>query len=558
MRARYLRLLAIMVTVLAVGCKRSTSGPKPVKVEVISDGAQVEAARKAWAEDRERKLAGLLKEPGNVRSYDKEGIELLRGERVRSKTALERLRDDRSTPAKMRIEAIYELRFLEVPASSEQLAELGRMNDAAAATVLFELQSNEAYAKDQPLPKPLVQFVIDCIRSKDPQARMAAAHLAGSRKISEAGDIIVQQIRERREPEPELLQAAAQLRPSAEILDRLQEQLKQKRSDSSGRALGAIADLSEATQDLALKQRAARVCAEHLAREPNHPWLDGDAMSAIDAIAAAEPPDTARSLLQDLVRSGEWRLVREAALQRLEKIDAKLAQELSTQTALKTGGEASKAESRSRSVSLKQLAEVCTRHGVLTAVEAQKAVAEYASKVAGDPEDSADIRGLFHFAGRFLVFDVETGMVQNRHDLLLTQFAEASGGLFRPEAALERYVDPNVKSNAGQWVEEGKGRYMVQFIHHGKLYRFAPNDLGDWYDVGAVVKAIHTALAVAGIGERFVALESGGQDAQFIFGRPAAIEGAAKELGLELERDLDGSRKSGKEFEEKVLGKVKG
>src|SRR5687768_5680190 len=102
MRARYLRLLAIMVTVLAVGCKRSTSGPKPVKVEVISDGAQVEAARKAWAEDRERKLAGLLKEPGNVRSYDKEGIELLRGERGRSKTALERLRDDRSTPAKMR------------------------------------------------------------------------------------------------------------------------------------------------------------------------------------------------------------------------------------------------------------------------------------------------------------------------------------------------------------------------------------------------------------------------------------------------------------------------
>jgi hypothetical protein len=67
------------------------------------------------------------------------------------------------------------------------------------------------------------------------------------------------------------------------------------------------------------------------------------------------------------------------------------------------------------------------------------------------------------------------------------------------------------------------------------------------------VAAIHRALDDAGVEERFVALESGGQDAGFIFAKPGQLKAAAAGLNLTLGTDMDQARKIGREFEEKAL-----
>jgi len=68
--------------------------------------------------------------------------------------------------------------------------------------------------------------------------------------------------------------------------------------------------------------------------------------------------------------------------------------------------------------------------------------------------------------------------------------------------------------------------------------------------------AIHRALADVGVADRFVPLQSDGQEAAFIFGRPDAIKAAAQELALTLGQELDAARKSGRAFEEQVCLKV--
>ena len=61
----------------------------------------------------------------------------------------------------------------------------------------------------------------------------------------------------------------------------------------------------------------------------------------------------------------------------------------------------------------------------------------------------ADGMAFLVVAGRALVFDTETGLVPNRHDLLVLEFARASADRFRPEAVLENYVEGSrAKDNA--------------------------------------------------------------------------------------------------------------
>jgi hypothetical protein len=95
---------------------------------------------------------------------------------------------------------------------------------------------------------------------------------------------------------------------------------------------------------------------------------------------------------------------------------------------------------------------------------------------------------------------------------LLENFAKASGGLFNPEAPLERYhpnlseetKEPHDSDGPGRWVPAGAGDYEIQFIHRENLYRFAPKDQGRWIDITAVLAAIYKAWEDAGVSERFV------------------------------------------------------
>ena len=49
--------------------------------------------------------------------------------------------------------------------------------------------------------------------------------------------------------------------------------------------------------------------------------------------------------------------------------------------------------------------------------------------------------------------------------------------------------------------------------------------------------------------ERFLALESGGQDASFVFADPAALAPIAAKYGLPLSDDPDAAMRKGKEFD---------
>ena len=245
--------------------------------------------------------------------------------------------------------------------------------------------------------------------------------------------------------------------------------------------------------------------------------------------------------------------MRESALDQLHEIQPALALELARETKLKLNPPAAETNKKPKPTA-NELAAACVRHGVLAQSEADAALRALTNSVKNDDNfapDSDSAEGLLYAAGRFVAFDVETGECPNRHDLLIEDFARISSGRFQPQAILERYEEPKARSKG--WLQTGKGKYTVQFIVGDRLYRFAPKDLGDWYDVESVIAAIHQALGDAGVVERFVALESGGQDAAFIFAKPEPLLAAAAELGLKLGTDLDQARKQGKAFEERAL-----
>jgi hypothetical protein len=556
-----LNLVFLLVLLVLSGCKRSSDSTrsKPVVIEVITNAAEIAAARQAWAEQREDRLNKFLNYPDAIRSFNRESLALVREQRRRSVEALTNLRDAASKPAKVRIQAIRALKLLDVAPSADQLVQLARTDTDATIALLSELlDSDGLYPRNQPLPDPIKAFVVACVGSQEPRVRSEAAHLAAWRELREAGEPLTRLLQQQSKPDLALLRSAARLCPSAEVLRKIEPELKGGGGPLAGNgALAAVADLAEATTNAALKAAAVDLCVRYLKQQRDQPFIDGDTMTAVHAIAKALPAEKAKATLSDLVRSGKWRHMRESALAQLEEIDPASARQLAKETRLNLHARDASTNGKPKRTA-EELAATCVRHGLLTQTEADAAIKASANrpKSEHEPAPSADCaEGLFHAANRFLAFDVETGECPNRHDLLLEDFAKASAGLFRPEAILERYNDPQAKSEG--WTETGKGKYTVQFIMGPSLYRFEPQDLGDWYDVEAVVAAIHKALADAGISERFVALESGGQDAGFIFARPQALAAAAPELDLTLGKDLDQARKLGTAAEDRILQQLR-
>ncbi|MFN3648842.1 MAG: hypothetical protein ACK47B_04600 [Armatimonadota bacterium] len=172
-----------------------------------------------------------------------------------------------------------------------------------------------------------------------------------------------------------------------------------------------------------------------------------------------------------------------------------------------------------------------------------------AGREADDPTGAKRFLGAtFEAAGLLTSFDAETGVIPVRHDRLLRDFARHSGGAFKPEAPYERWLGSD---------DDEEAPYVVQFIHGGKLYKFKAENLGDWYDVTAVVDAANRALADAGERRRFVALVGDGQVAELVFADPEALAAAAKELFLPLGDDPNAAVDSGKEFEDEVIERIR-
>ena len=525
-------------------------------VEVVTNAQAVAAARQAFADRQERRLAELLGKPQEIQSFDPESLELIRSQPDRSIAALTLLRDNNTAPAETRLQAACALKILGVNTPPERLVEFGRANAASSRALLFAVQGDDLWKRDEPLPEPIKRFVVEALASSDTGLRNSAAHLASWRKIEEAADPLVALVQKQAKPDVQLLRAAARLRPSADLLQRLEPQLKGAGGIGGNGALGAMADLGEAATDPGLKKAAATACSRFLKQQPDQAWIDGDSSAAVKLIASQQPPEAAIGLLKDIVQAGKWKIVREIALSDLAKLDAAAAKTLAEETGLRLRKEAEEQAGPTKARrTLEELAALCVQHGILTRAEADNAIAKSRQPTADKDGDRAadSAEALFFAAGRFLSFDVETGMSQNRHDLLLLEFAKASASKFRLEAPLEDYQEPQANAKGSRWAKPVQGRYRVQFVHRDKLYKFEPKDLGDWYDVEAVVAAIHRALDDAGVEERFVALESGGQDAGFIFAKPGQLKAAAAGLNLTLGTDMDQARKIGREFEEKAL-----
>jgi hypothetical protein len=568
-------ILPLLVATLASSCtgcrERDTKPPPPAavpSVQVITDPAEIAAARKAWSDSREQLLASLLADPAGFFQED-EWVELLRSQRDRSVASLSRTRDDAKQPAKQRVGAILALAAIGTAPDPAQLASIAT-DDQSVWHLLSHL--GELYKPRDNLPAPLRPVVVRAIGSSNEPAARQAAHLARVYRISEAADVVLERVRTDPKADSTLFRSAAALTPTAEVLDAILKRAGPAGRPSSGEMMEAVADFAKASTDAALRRRAADACLQYLKQKPDGPSVDGGTFDSLDTLAKAAPADQAKAALADVVRTARHKYVREYALERLNKLDTEAATKVSGETKVSLPEEA--AASRAASVTRQKAADVCVRHKVLTRAEADAALAALAARdqasaradgygdEAGAGDEPVDeVPALLHAARRFAAFDVETGMLPNRHDRLILELAEASAGQFKPEAAVERYVadKPPREAAKGVIVEDGEeesGTYTVQFIHAGRLYRFNPRNLGDWYDLSAVLVAVNRAVADAGASAQFVPLASDGQIAELVFSDPAALRAAAPELGLKPGTDADDARRQGKAYEESAIKRL--
>ncbi|MBK8595958.1 MAG: hypothetical protein IPP07_16650 [Holophagales bacterium] len=541
MRNRFWPVLAIL---FLATCRKPQAGTG--RVVVSSDPEVVAAARATWEARRARLLADLLANPARIRSYDTEATDLIRAHRPESLRKLRQLGEDNSAPPEKRLQALLALRFLGEPPAVAKFVALANASPAAAVELtqgLFDL-----YPDGSPLPVELRRCLAGWVSSTDLRLRKAALWHVGRLRVREATEAVSRQLPSAAKTDNALFLAAARLQPSAELLSRLASRLGPAERFAGPAGLDAITALGEATDDPALRSRAAATAARYLAKQENQSWIDGESLGAIDAIASVQPPAEAEKLLAELVASARWEAVRHSALEHLAKRDRPAAEELSRRTGVALG-ENERPGRKGEPGTPTECARILVEEEVLTRAEADAALAKLSAE--GDPDESglSVAESLLESSGRLVAFDTETGMVPNRHDRLLLEFASASTGRFRPEATLEDYVPSDRNPD--------EGSYEVRFVHSGRLYDFKPADLGDWYDVDAVVEAIHRALADDEVPDRFLMIDTGDQMAVFAFGPAASLTKACGRLGLPLAANLGKPREAGKAFEERVLGEMK-
>jgi len=144
--------------------------------------------------------------------------------------------------------------------------------------------------------------------------------------------------------------------------------------------------------------------------------------------------------------------------------------------------------------------------------------------------------------GRSTSFDVETGMFPNQHDSLLrTTLAPLTGD------ALAGVVFGETPPR-----DHDVGSYGLQAWMDGWRYSATAENLGDWYDVGAVLGLLNHLLAARGRDLRCLTLPTGDQTAIVACGPVAGLKTALRGRLLASD-DPDSARATGKAFEDKVF-----
>lgn len=154
--------------------------------------------------------------------------------------------------------------------------------------------------------------------------------------------------------------------------------------------------------------------------------------------------------------------------------------------------------------------------------------------------EGRDAAAILASAGHAYWFDVETGLFPNEHDGLLRALAD----LVSPAldgATFEEIAPP-----------DDEGPYQLVARMDGKVYRVAAENLGDWYDVAAVLRLLDTLIAVRSADARLVMLDSEDQTAVVVGGSKKAV-GEALRLGLIRSGDAGTPADAGKAFEAQVI-----
>jgi hypothetical protein len=169
-------------------------------------------------------------------------------------------------------------------------------------------------------------------------------------------------------------------------------------------------------------------------------------------------------------------------------------------------------------------------------------------RLAAEEDPGLAARDILAACGRTHWFDVETGQFPNEHDHLLRELAK----LVKPDldGAVFEEIPPRE-------TEDGReiGPYRLSAYLDGQKVSVAAENLGDWYDVGAVLGLLNTLLRERQSELRFVTLPTGDQTAIVLAGPAKGILRAVDEGLLQIE-GAEAGMEAGKAFEERVLKKL--
>jgi hypothetical protein len=161
-----------------------------------------------------------------------------------------------------------------------------------------------------------------------------------------------------------------------------------------------------------------------------------------------------------------------------------------------------------------------------------------------DPDHTGDATtadDLLVGAGHGYWFDVETGTFPNEHDSLLRSLADT----VRP--ALDGVVFEEIAPD----IDDEDGGYVLRAYVDGQRLETTAENLGDWYDVDAVLRLLDAVLHERRSDQRFVLLETMDQTATVVGGKAEVLR-AALEAKLITTGDPKAAEALGKAFEDRV------
>lgn len=176
---------------------------------------------------------------------------------------------------------------------------------------------------------------------------------------------------------------------------------------------------------------------------------------------------------------------------------------------------------------LDQLLDAVAAAGVIPETLLEQAASKLRKRVADNPKARfPNLIDVFVEAECGVHFDTESSDVPCPHDDLIRDFAAASHGCFAPEQ-----IEQQVRQ---RFDGDPEAHYTLGFFHGGHRYQCRLEWLGDWYDTSMVMKLINPALEHSDCPQRFVSVETGGQDAAFLFAETEKLVRLAEDFGMRL------------------------